>query len=131
MHRGWHQLLVLFLIFPLLVQAETRVFTEFVYDASGNIIGIQRDVGASPPIVNNLNPSIVRIGQTFLLTATGTDLRSADITPQDDTVIISNINAGSESVTFNVFAGAAGPLGAYTLTFTTPLGTTVIPPFTT
>jgi len=122
--KGLHQLLVLFLIFPLLGQAETRVFTEFVYDASGNIIGIQRDVSANPPVINSLAPGVVRIGQTFSLTALGLDLRSADITPQDDTVIISNINAGSENVVFNVFAGAATPIGAYTLAFTTPLGST-------
>ncbi len=124
MRRGLHQLLVLFLIFPLLGQAETRVFTEFVYDASGNIIGIQRDVSVVPPVVNSIVPNIVRIGQTFSLTALGSGLRSADITPQDDTFIISNINATSENVVFNVFAGAATPIGSYTLTFTTPLGST-------
>jgi len=124
-HRGLRCFLVLLLIFPLLTQAETRVFTEFVYDASGNIIGIERDVSQNPPAVNSLAPNVIRIGQTFSLTATGTDLRGAEVSPQDDSVTISNVSAASnDEVTFNVFAGINSPLGSYTLTLTTPLGTT-------
>ncbi len=123
MHRGLHQLLVLFLFLPLLAQAETRVFTEFVYDASGNVIGIQSDVSVAPPIVANISPSLVRIGETFSLVATGSDLRGVTVTPQDGNVRISNVATTTDQVTFDVLAGNDTPLGDYPLMFSTPLGT--------
>lgn len=124
MTTGWRHLCLVSLLFPLLALAETRVFTEYIYDASGNIIGIQRDVSNAQPVVSSINPNVVRIGQTFSLTASGSDLRAAQITPQDNNVLISNVSSSADAITFNLFATTASPLGPYTLTFTTPLGAT-------
>lgn len=124
MLRGWRYAFVFLLFFPLLAQSETRVFTEFLYDESGNIVGIQRNISQNPPAVSNITPDVVRIGQTFSLTATGSDLLNATITPQDNNVQVSNISASATEVIFNLFAGTAAPTGNYDLTFSTPLGST-------
>lgn len=117
---GWRFLCLLSL--PLLSLAETRVFTEFSYDASGNIIGVQRYVTDAPPIVESLSPDLVSIGETFSLVATGTNLFGLEITSQDNSVQISNIVTSNTKIYFNVLADDTAPIGNYALTFSNPLG---------
>lgn len=119
---GWRYVCLLLLALPLLLSAETRVFTEFVYDGSGNIVGIQRNITQDPPVINSLSPELIRIGRTFTLVVSGDNLFGVDVIPQDANVSVSNVSASNTSVRFSVLASENTPVGEYTFTFSTVLG---------
>jgi len=105
-------------------QADTRTYKQYTYDEAGNIIRIDTDVSSNPPVMNNLDPAIVRIGENFFITGQGTDLLGVEVTPADGSVIVRNVRSTSTEVTFEVFATNSAPLNQYALNFTTPLGST-------
>ncbi len=134
--KGFHRFstaLFLWALAASLCYADSRRVIEYEYDASGNLVRIESEVGDQPPQVTGLTPSEIRIGPTVAVLAQGTGVLNAMVRADDPGLSITNVGGTSTAVTFDLTAGAGVPIGAHTLTFTTALGSdaatiTVRPP---
>jgi len=91
---------VTFLLFLLaglvsIAMGDTRTYKEYLYDETGNIIGIRTDVTQSPPVITDLTPPVARTGEAVLITVGGDGLRGVEITPADSRVVIRRLDSSS------------------------------------
>ncbi len=87
-----------------LCYADSRRVIEYEYDASGNLVRIESEVGDQPPEVTGVAPSEVRIGPTVPVVAQGTGVLNATVTADDPGLTVANVQSTSTEVTFDLTA---------------------------
>ncbi len=95
----------------------------YQYDAAGNLLAITRGADClQPPVIQNVAPDNVNVGETVCLAITGAHLLGAGVTINRPEILISDVRASDSSIQacltvplFTVVAGAR-------LTVTTPFG---------
>ncbi len=125
--------MLLFILCMNICSADSRKVIEYQYDGAGNIISILSDVSTAPPVIQLLSPSEIHIGQTLRMTATGTNVKNAQVSVDHPGLDASNLSSTSSSVEFDFLVDSNVPLGTQILTFTTSLGSdtstiTILPP---
>ena len=106
----------------VLVHADTQRVIDYNYDGAGNIISTRSNVNLNPPLITNLNPGFVNINSLSFVTATGTDLLSAQVTSPDPGLSISNVVTSNNNVSFIIRANNEAIIGPATITFVTRVG---------
>ncbi len=106
--------------------ADTERITDFEYDNSGNIVRILQNEQSAPPIVSSLSPAFINVGRTVTMTASGTNLLGANVTPDVSGLQVTNVRSTLNEVTFNLTASSQATIGNALLTFTTGLGSDVV-----
>jgi len=103
---------------------QSRQIIDYSYDDAGNIVRVESIVSDAAPVVTTISPGVARREETVRMTATGSDLRLAEVTSPDPAVSISNVQSTQSAVSFDVAASADATPGSVTLDFTTQLGST-------
>jgi len=124
------------LLFALDAAADARRITEYGYDNSGDINIVDTGTSDQPPLVTELLPSTVRIGQQHNVIANGAGLRKVQIDADASGLSISRTSSDSSQAIFTLNVGDQVTPGEHTLRFSTPLGfttqaVTVYPPLPT
>ena len=113
--------------------SDTRVMQNYIFDAVGNVVGIEVTADSNPPSVSQVAPLSVRAGKTTHIQVTGTDLSNAMPSSGMNEFQFSNMLSTSTELEFDVFIEDSIIPGSYDLEISTSLGASnhkleVIPP---
>ena len=109
------------------VDAQSRRIVEYSYDESGNVIQIASEVSDNPPVVSDFFPKRVRVNEQYQIEITGSDLKNATVTLDDNTLQISELTSSENRVTFTLLVPKDSRIGEHSMTLSTLLGDVVMP----
>jgi YD repeat-containing protein len=96
--------------------------TDYLYDASGNILEVRRGGAPEATAVTDVNPNVIRRGESVILTVTGTGLTGATITSPDPELDVTGVRTGATSASLRLTATPNAAFGPRTLTLQTATG---------
>jgi len=98
--------------------------TDYRYDAAGNILSVTRASAASlAPSIATVAPSVIRRGETRVVTLTGQRLDVGTLQTSDPGMDLSGVTLGATQVTASLAVAQSVPTGTQTLTFANAIGT--------
>ena len=123
--RGWPRsllLLVLALAWAGLAFAQTRVVERYLYDAAGNIIGIDTEVIGGRPQVDALVPDRIFAGTRREFVLTGSNLSGATLATTWPGLSVVSFESQTDRISFTLDASEAALPGPAPLHVTTSAG---------
>ncbi len=99
----------------------------YTYDSNGNVISIFRTTTANllPPVITDVNPGILRRGETADATITGTNLSGAVLAIDNAGLFIKTESVTDTEITLTMETSLNARIGPAILTITTPQGSDI------
>lgn len=114
---------IVLLFFAVSALAQTRVIEHYIYDAAGNIVGIESVVIDGPPLIDSITPDRLFAGSRRAFEITGQNLLGADIESVLPGVSVESLESAPASLRFDLSASEDVAIGTADLLVTTLSGT--------
>lgn len=120
---GRSALTILLLLFAAGTLAQTRVIERYVYDAAGNIVGIETVTVDGPPVVDTITPDRLFAGSSRAFEITGQGLLGASVQSMLPGVSVDRMESDAGSLRFELVASEDVTIGPTDLVVSTLSGT--------
>ena len=106
------------------VEDSTGKVLQYVYDPVGNLLATITATQTTKPTITGIVPNTLRQGQSAAVTLSGSALLGARVISPSSALAVGNVQPGKNSVSFNLTAEVAAPLGAQNFNLMTNAGST-------
>jgi len=119
---GQAVLTLLLLLFAVGASAQTRVIERYIYDAAGNIVGIETVTVEGPPVIDTIAPDRLFAGSTRVFEISGQNLLGAGIEATRPGISVEHVESEADTLRFELSADAGVALGPTDLAVSTLSG---------